>query len=278
MDINNEKVGFQGEIGSYSEEAVHKFFVNAVSKPYKNLSDLFLSLENGEIEYAIVPVENSIQGSITETYDLLLRSSVRVSGEINIKINHCLIAHSGIIKNDINLVYSHPQALGQCRNYLRGYGRETIATYDTAGSVKMIKEKKLKNAAAIASRETAKLYDMAIIDEQIQDNEDNFTRFFCLSNKKTESTGNDKTSIIFSSGHVSGALYKALREFAEREINLCKIESRPTRKKAWEYNFYLDFEGHIDDEICNTAIEGLKNISSTVKILGSYPKAKDKLE
>jgi len=152
-----------------------------------------------------------------------------------------------------------------------------VTTYDTAGSVKMIKEKNMKRAAAIASKDTAKLYNMSVIEENIQDHEDNFTRFFCLSKIPTKSTGNDKTSIVFSAGDVAGSLYKALKEFADGDINLTKLESRLTRKKAWEYNFYLDFEGHIDDENCKKAIQELVNLGSLVKILGSYPRSNDKL-
>ena len=152
-----------------------------------------------------------------------------------------------------------------------------MTTYDTAGSVKMIKEKNMKRAAAIASKDAAKLYDMSVIEENIQDHEDNFTRFFCLSKMPTKSTGKDKTSIVFSAGDVAGSLYKALKEFADGGINLTKLESRLTRKKAWEYNFYLDFEGHIDDENCKKAIQELINLGSSVKVLGSYPRSNNKL-
>ena len=138
-------------------------------------------------------------------------------------------------------------------------------------------KKNMKRSAAIASKEAAEIYEMNVIDENIQDHKDNFTRFFCLSKNRTKSTGNDKTSIVYSAGDVSGALYKALKEFANGDINLTKIESRLTRKKAWEYNFYLDFEGHIDDNNCKKAVEGLINLGSTVKILGSYPKSNNKL-
>ncbi len=276
--VNNlPSVGFQGEKGSYSEKAVQLYFSESNNKSYTSFSDVFYAVENNEIEFAIVPIENSIEGSVNETYDLLLNSSISVVGEINVKVNHCLITHHNVKKDDINIVYSHTQALGQCSNYLRKYNRDAVSTYDTAGSVKMIKEKDIKNAAAIASKETAILYDMQIIDENIQDHKDNITRFVCLSKKETKPTGNDKTSIIFSAGHVSGALHKALDEFAKRSINLTKIESHPTRKKAWEYNFYLDFEGHIDEKICQDAIKGLESTGSAIKVLGSYPKLKDKL-
>ena len=277
MEKNIPVVGFQGEIGAYSEKAINLYFSKASSKAYKTFSDLFDALENEQIELAILPIENSIEGSVTESYELLLKSKVTVVGEINVKIEHCLISHHDTSKDDIDVIYSHTQALGQCKAYLKNSGCDAVTTYDTAGSVKMIKEKNMKRAAAIASKDAAKLYDMSVIEENIQDHEDNFTRFFCLSKIPTKSTGNDKTSIVFSAGDVAGSLYKALKEFADGDINLTKLESRLTRKKAWEYNFYLDFEGHIDDENCKKAIQELVNLGSSVKILGSYPRSNDKL-
>jgi len=277
LEKNIPVVGFQGEIGAYSEKAVNLYFSKASSKAYKTFSDLFDALENEQIELAILPIENSIEGSVIESYELLLKSKVSVVGEINVKIEHCLISHNDTSKDDIDVIYSHTQALGQCKAYLKNSGCDAVTTYDTAGSVKMIKEKNMKRAAAIASKDTAKLYDMSVIEENIQDHEDNFTRFFCLSKTSTKSTGNDKTSIVFSAGDVAGSLYKALKEFADGDINLTKLESRLTRKKAWEYNFYLDFEGHIDDENCKKAIQELINLGSSVKILGSYPRSNNKL-
>ena len=277
MEKNIPVVGFQGEIGAYSEKAINLYFSKANSKAYKTFSDLFDALENEQIELAILPIENSIEGSVTESYELLLKSKVTVVGEINVKIEHCLISHHNTSKDDIDVIYSHTQALGQCKAYLKNSGCDAVTTYDTAGSVKMIKEKNMKRAAAIASKDTAKLYNMSVVEENIQDHEDNFTRFFCLSKIPTKSTGNDKTSIVFSAGDVAGSLYKALKEFADGDINLTKLESRLTRKKAWEYNFYLDFEGHIDDENCKKAIQELVNLGSLVKILGSYPRSNDKL-
>ena len=277
MEKNIPVVGFQGEIGAYSEKAINLYFSKASSKAYKTFSDLFDALESEQVELAILPIENSIEGSVTESYELLLKSKVTVVGEINVKIEHCLISHHDTSKDDIDVIYSHTQALGQCKAYLKNSGCDAVTTYDTAGSVKMIKEKNMKRAAAIASKDAAKLYDMSVIEENIQDHEDNFTRFFCLSKIPTKSTGNDKTSIVFSAGDVAGSLYKALKEFADGDINLTKLESRLTRKKAWEYNFYLDFEGHIDDENCKKAIQELVNLGSSVKILGSYPRSNDKL-
>jgi len=175
----------------------------------------------------------------------------------------------------IKTVYSHPQALGQSRKFLEELKVKIIPFYDTAGGVKMIKEKNLKNAAGIASKMAAKIYGMKVIAEGIETNHKNYTRFLILSKKDSEPTGNDKTSIIFTTKHTPGTLYKSLGIFSMSDINLTKIESRPLVGKPWEYNFYLDFEGHKTDKIISEALEILKHNSLFVKIIGSYPKAKE---
>ena len=190
------------------------------------------------------------------------------------KVEHCLIANPGTALEDIKIVYSHPQALAQCRSFLEDFGRELIPTYDTAGSVKMLKEKGLKNAAAIASERAANLYDMHILAKDIADNPENYTRFFVLSHEDAAPLGKDKTSIIFGAAHKPGSLYNALGEFAKRDINLTKIESRPTKQTPWEYNFYLDFEGHRTEKRCIEALKALEEHATFIKILGSYPKSK----
>ena len=239
------KVAFQGEPGAYSESAVYQFFGNEVkAKPCRDFKDVFDSVCTQETAHGVVPVENSLEGSITQNYDLFLRFDLKVCAEVIVKVEHCLIANPGTALEDIKVVYSHPQALGQCRSFLEEFGRELISTYDTAGSVKMIKEKGLNNAAAIASERAADIYGMQILAKDIADNPENYTRFFVLSTEDSAPTGKDKTSIIFSAKHEPGSLYHALGEFAKRSINLTKIESRPTRQTPWEYNFYLDFEGH----------------------------------
>lgn len=271
------RVAFQGEIGAYSESAIYEFFgLDVQPIPCKRFSDVFSYVERGETEFGVVPVENSIEGSVTQVYDLFLEHEVKVCGEVILKIVHCLIANPGVNLNSIKVVYSHPQALGQCRSFLERLGCELISTYDTAGSVKMIKERKLLDAAAIASERCAEIYGMEILAKDIADSPNNFTRFFVLSTFDAPPTGNDKTSIIFSTKHVPGALYRALGEFALRGINLTKIESRPNKRKPWEYNFYLDFEGHRTEAKCMEALEGLKANTTFIKILGSYPKALEK--
>jgi chorismate mutase/prephenate dehydratase len=268
------KVAFQGERGAYSESAVYAFFGAAVEvKPCRDLSEAFDSVAKRESQYGVVPVENSLEGSVNQTYDLFLTHDLKVCGEIIIRISHCLIANPNTSLEAVKAVYSHPQALAQCRNFLERLGRELIPTYDTAGSVKMLKEKGLKDAAAVASEKAAEIYGMKILAREIEDNPSNYTRFFVLSHEDSPMTGKDKTSIIFSAAHTPGSLYTALFEFAKRKINLTRIESRPTKQKPWEYNFYLDFEGHRGEEHCAEALKSLEKSATFVKILGSYPKA-----
>ena len=273
--VQGASVAFQGEIGAYSEEAAYQFFGTSILlKPCESLENVFKAVEKDEMQFGVVPVENSLEGSISQSYDLLLDSSLKVCGEIELRVVHCLIGMPESRLDSIKKVYSHPQALGQCQTFLRHLGCELIPTYDTAGSVKLIKEKGSPDSGAIASARAAEIYGMKILVREIEDNPNNFTRFFILAKHDSPRTGNDKTSIVFSVKHKPGALYQALKELAMRKINLTKIESRPTRRKAWEYNFYLDFEGHREDAICREALENLENTSLFVKVLGSYPKAK----
>jgi chorismate mutase/prephenate dehydratase len=268
------KIAFQGEIGAYSELAVYKHFGSNVHvKPCKLFSDVFKSVDTDEVDYGVVPVENSIEGSVNQVYDLFMEYDLKVCGEIILKVEHCLIANFNATLDSIKIVYSHPQALGQCISFLERSGYKPIPTYDTAGSVKLIKEQGVTDAAAIASERAAQIYGLKILKRNISDNPDNYTRFFVLSKNEVPPSGNDKTSIIFSVKHLPGALYKALEEFASREINLTKIESRPTKRKPWEYNFYLDFEGHWTEPRYKEALKGLRDKTVFIKILGSYPKA-----
>ena len=269
------KIAFQGEKGAYSEEAVTQFFGNRVTAvPYRSLLEVFSSVEKSKIKYGVVPVENSSEGSVNETYDLLLNSRIMVCGEINLRVKHCLIANTNTKLKNITTVYSHPQALAQCRNFLRKMNVDNIPAYDTAGSVKLIKEKNLDNSAAIASLAASKIYNMNLIAKDIEDNIMNYTRFFILSKCDSPPSGDDKTSIIFSVKHIPGALYRALGALESKHMSMTKIESRPTRQKPWEYNFYMDFKGHRRDKISIEAIQGMERESIFVKVLGSYPKAK----
>jgi chorismate mutase/prephenate dehydratase len=269
------KVAFQGEQGAYSESAVYQFFgADAQVKPCRDFREVFESVQKQETPFGVVPVENSLEGSVNQNYDLFLHYDLKVCGEVVVKIEHCLIVNPGTSLADINAVYSHPQALAQCRTFLEKLGLEIVPTYDTAGSVKMLKESRLHNAAAIASERAANLYGMHILAKDIADNNENYTRFFVLAQEDAPFSGKDKTSIIFSATHAPGSLYHALGEFAKRDINLTKIESRPTKQTPWEYNFYLDFEGHRSEVRCVEALKALEKFAAFIKILGSYPKAK----
>jgi chorismate mutase/prephenate dehydratase len=268
------RIAFQGERGAFSESAVYNFFGASVDvKPCRDLTEVFESVNKQETQHGVVPVENSLEGSVNQTYDLFLTHDLKVCGEIILRVSHCLIANPETTLEAVKTVYSHPQALAQCRNFLERLGRELIPTYDTAGSVKMLKEKGLKDAAAVASERAAEIYGMKILAREIEDNPANYTRFFVLSKEDSPKTGKDKTSIIFGASHTPGSLYHALREFAKRGINLTKIESRPTKQTPWEYNFYLDFEGHRSEERCAEALKALAKSGAYLKILGSYPKA-----
>jgi chorismate mutase/prephenate dehydratase len=268
------KVAFQGERGAYSESAVYTYFGDeAEVKPCRDLTEVFESVNKQEVPVGVVPVENSLEGSVNQTYDLFLTHNLKVSGEIIIRISHCLIANPSTSLEAVKTVYSHPQALAQCRSFLERLGSDLIPTYDTAGSVKMLKEKGLKDAAAVASEKAAEIYGMKILAREIEDTPTNYTRFFVISKEDSPRTGKDKTSIIFAAKHKPGALYHALEEFEKRNINLTKIESRPTKQKPWEYNFYLDFEGHRTEKNCAQALKALQEKAAFLKILGSYPKA-----
>jgi chorismate mutase/prephenate dehydratase len=273
--IQGVAVAFQGETGAYTEEAAQRFFGKSTQgMPYDTLDEVFDAVEKGDVPFALVPVENSLEGSITRAYDLLLDSPLMVCGETEMRISHCIIAIKGAGLDTIRYVYSHPQALGQCRNFLKQINAEIVPASDTAGSVRMIKEKKRLDCAAIASARAAELYGMNILAKEIEDNPHNFTRFFILSKEDSPPTGNDKTSIVFALKHKAGALYDCLGEFAMRNINLTKLESRPTRHQPWEYNFYMDFSGHHEEKEVRQAIKALEEHSVFVRILGSYPRAR----
>jgi prephenate dehydratase len=281
------KVAFQGERGAYGEMATLQYFPDAKLVPLKSFQDVFEAANNDKVEYIVVPVENSIEGSINEIYDMLLQTRMSVIGEVYQRVTHCLITNRNM--KMIRYVYSHPQALAQCREYLQKKGLKPVPAYDTAGAAKMIKENKMPNSAAIASKRAAELYGMKILDEGIEDRKNNYTRFLVLSSKKKmkmkrktrkkddkgdlHDDGPYKTSIIFSVRHVPGALFGILGEFAIRKINLTKIESRPTKETPWEYNFYVDFEGHLQNKTIHEALMSIKTKTSYMKILGSYKKA-----
>jgi prephenate dehydratase len=228
-------------------------------------------------DFAVVPIENSLAGSIGETVDLLISKDVRIVGETSIPIQHCLIIHKNTTLGKIKKVISHPQALAQCREYLDKNGKnwEQASVYDTAGSVKMIKEQNLKDTAGIASELASEIYDMKLVKKGIEDDPTNTTRFVVLQNAKKKSiegepSGDDKTSAIFATKHEPGCLVRALSVLSTNGINLNRLESRPFRGKPWEYYFYVDFSGHVKEEKIRKAVEELRAEVEELKILGSY--------
>jgi prephenate dehydratase len=268
-----KRISFQGERGAYSEAASVLFFEDEIETiPCSTFANALKNTENDASDYSILPVENSLEGSVGESNDLLLSTMLHVTGEVYHRIHHCLIGTGSI--GDIDTVYSHPQALGQCRQFIQENSLKTIPSYDTAGSVKIIKDLNKNNVACIASKDAAEIFDVPIIQEGIEDNANNYTRFLIFSKEKSNATENSKTSIIFSVKHESGALYQIINEFYQQKINLTKIESRPNKNTAWEYNFYVDFEGHQDDSTIKNVLQKLRGNTTFLKILGSYPIAK----
>jgi len=277
----------QGELGAYSQQAVYSFFGREVANqivPLPTLQRVFSAIDSAAKsppDFAVVPIENSLAGSVGETIDLLISRNVRVAGETSVPVSHCLIIHKDTTLDRIKRVMSHPQALAQCREYLDRNGRhwEQVSVYDTAGSVKMIKEQNLMDAAGIASELACEIYGMKLAERDIEDDPSNRTRFVVIenaekpvSNLPTEPTGDDKTSAIFATKHEPGCLVRALSALSSRAINVDRIESRPIKGKPWEYYFWIDFSGHVKDEGCRKAIEDLRYQTEELKILGSYPR------
>lgn len=272
--LKRRTVSFQGEHGAYSEEAAYSFFGQSIlTEPCKTLKSVFRAVEGGAASFGMLPAENSLEGSVNQTYDLLLQTPLKICGEVKVKVNHCLLALPGSKLSDIRAVYSHPQALGQCSAFLESLGIVGEPTYDTAGSAKMVKEKTMRSAAAIASGKAAELYGLEVLQSGIEDVPENFTRFLAISRDEAERTGVDKTSIVFGTKHTPGSLQLALGELSMRGINLTKIESRPIRGTPWEYHFFVDFEGYRTDDTCSDALEALKKSTTFLRVLGSYPRA-----
>ena len=266
------KVSFQGEPGAYSEQAVFNYYGEVKTIPCESFDTMFEMVTSGKSDAALAPIENSLAGSIHQNYDLLLRHDLHIVGEYLLRVRHCLIALPGVKKDDIKKAISHPQALGQCAGYLRSHGIKAEQVYDTAGSVKMLKESGARDVAAIASRRAAEIYGMQILEEGIEDNTENYTRFLAVGRESVVPKSEAKTSIVFTLKNQPGALFKALSVFALRDLDLTKIESRPLQGKPWEYLFYIDFVGSIHDELSKRALDHLGEYAVTLRVLGSYPR------
>ncbi|HET7265848.1 MAG TPA: prephenate dehydratase [bacterium] len=268
------RVAFQGERGANSEEAVFRIFGDrAEPVPCPDLVQTFDAVVARRADGAVVPVENSQAGSINETYDLLLKHDLFITGEYDLRVRHCLMAPAGSTLAGVTRVYSHPQALAQCDAFLRRHGIEPVVFGDTAGSAKMVAEHRPAGGAAIAPRRAADIYHLQILAEGIETNPNNYTRFLVLDPRPAPKAERSKTSIVFVVANKPGTLYQAIGAIATRGINIAKIESRPGRERPWDYVFYLDVDGHVDDDAMETALADLRRHTSMLRVLGSYPKA-----
>jgi prephenate dehydratase len=271
------KIAIQGEYGSFSHEAALKLVPEGEVLPCPLSADVFRALVGGSVEAAVIPIENSLAGSVLEHFDLLLSHDVRVERETLLRIRHNLITNIGVEITEIERVYSHPVALAQCRKFLAAHSTMTaLAAYDTAGSVKQLVEQKDRHAAAIASEAAARYYGAQILESGIEDNAENYTRFFLVRRAADAVTDpeSNKISLAFSLEHRPGSLVSALSAMAFMGINLTKIESRPVHGKPWEYFFYVDCKIQSAEE-GERAIEALKRHCSMVKELGRYREAED---
>jgi len=267
-------VTYQGEPGAYSQEAIFQYLGNHIQTlPSASFEEIFAAVESGKATYGLLPVENSQAGSINQAYDLLLDHDLRIAAEVKLRVRHCLLAPPGTKPADIRRVRSHPQALAQCDRYLKTRGWEGVSAYDTAGSARELAATREPGTAAIASALAGQTYGLDVLDAGIEDSPYNTTRFFLLGREEPPPAGHNKTSIVFATTHTPGALYNSLGEFASRNINLTKIESRPRRDRPWHYVFYVDMEGHWQDTNVHRALSGLLARSAFVKLLGSYPAA-----
>jgi prephenate dehydratase len=266
------KVAIQGELGSFSHQAALKMVPGCSVVPYARSAEVFDRVAGGML--AVIPLENTLAGSVAEHFDLLLTNRAFIRGEFRLRIVHNLIAPAGVRARDIRRVYSHPVALEQCRTLFRKHPKlEAIPFYDTAGSVKHLVENKIGNAAAIASRKAASVYKARILRAGIEDDKQNYTRFVLIHRTRRVAAGANKTSIAFQLRNEAGALFNALSVFALRDISLSKVESRPLKGSPWEYVFYLDLLRG-DDAQARDALHDLKDMSQSLKLLGVYRAAK----
>ncbi|MFN0119643.1 MAG: prephenate dehydratase [Blastocatellia bacterium] len=281
MENWRPRVAFQGAPGAFSAEAARQLLGEAIDLiPCDSFEQMFARVENGETDYCLAPIENSLFGSIYQNYDLLLRHNLRIRGEIGLRIVHNLIAAPETPLESVRRVYSHQVALGQCQRFLAARPEMTaIAAYDTAGSVKLIMESREPGAAAIASEAAASVYGARILATGIEDDKQNYTRFFLLSPAGDETTETvapeaNKTSIVFALENRTGSLYRAMAVFALRDIDLTKIESRPIAGRPWEYSFYIDFIGNTSEQRVRNALAHLAEFATGIRVLGCYARAR----
>ncbi len=272
--VDMVKVAFQGVEGAFSEDAVALFFREVQTLPCPDFESVFRAVELREADYGMVPVENSLEGTVAAVNDLLLENDLIIVGEVLVPVVHCLMVNPGSDITRIRRVYSHPQALGQCRTFLAKFPQwEKVPSFDTAGSARHVRDNALPEEAAIASCRAARFYGLEVLREGVQNSEENFTRFFAIQRASRLLDRGDKTSLAFATRNVPGMLYEAMGAFASRGINMTKVESRPRKGRAWEYVFFVDIDGHVNDPKVAEALTDLVRRAAFVKVLGSYPRA-----
>jgi prephenate dehydratase len=263
------RLAYQGEPGAYSEAAALQFGGPATETlPCKSFDEVFEAVVKRRATHGVVPLENSIGGTIHRNYDLLLEHELSITGEVELDVVHCLQALPGTTLPDVKTVYSHPQALAQCERYLKDLGVQVEAVYDTAGGAKLVSEQKLAGAAALASRRAAEVFGLEVLQEAVQDYEFNITRFAIIGGVPPKDA--NKTTIVFALRSTPGSLFKALSVFALRDINLTKLESRPVRGAPWEYLFYVDVEANRDDLTFGRSLTHLAEFARWTRVLGTY--------
>jgi prephenate dehydratase len=269
------KVAYQGIRGAYSEAAVYKHFGKSVKAVgYETSEDVFKAVKKGEADFGLVPVENTIAGSVAVNYSLLLKEDVFVIAEVFLKISHNLLSHKGNRLSNIKVAYSHPHALEQCRKFLNKHRIKGIPKYDTASAAKMVKERGRKEESAIASELCASIYGLGILERGIETNKENITKFFVFvkKSKVPKRLKKEKTSMAFKAKHYPGSLVNCLQRLSKNNINMTKLESRPIPENPWEYVFFVEFEGGLDDKNVKVALSEIEATALFVKVLGSYPR------
>ena len=265
------KIAYQGEPGAFSEAAARRIDSDATLVPCRSFEEVFATVDAGQSSYGVLPIENSIGGSIHRNYGLLVQHELPIVGEVELPVVHHLLALPGATLAGLKRVYSHPQGLAQCERFLRTLtGVEIIATYDTAGSAKMVADGKMTDAAAIASARAGEVFGLAPLASSVQDYDDNITRFLVVGRRPLKNAVPDKTTIVFSLPNEPGSLFKALSVFALRGVDLTKLESRPIPGRPWEYLFYADLASARDELKCQRALQHLAEFAPTLRVLGSY--------
>jgi prephenate dehydratase len=269
------RIAYQGEPGAFSEAAARQLAANVEPLPFRAFEDVFAAVNAGAVEFGVLPIENSIGGSIHRNFDLLLEHDLPIVAETEVPVVHHLLALPGVVLADLRRIYSHPQALAQCDRFLRTLtGVEITASYDTAGSAKMIATERAMDAAAIASARAGELFGLTPLRSSIQDFEHNVTRFLVIGRRPISPRPPDKTSVVFTLPNEPGALFKALSVFALRGIDLTKLESRPVPGRRWEYLFYADLASSPEQGPCAKALAHLGEFAPMLRVLGSYPSSR----